>query len=82
MRGTYGLKYRCYGRVYGVERCGSTAIWFAVGHGGRGRHVLDKLGGAESADAMQHKLDAWARRQGLRPVTVADVECVQPSLAI
>lgn len=75
-------EYLAYGRTYRVERCGTTAIWFAVGRGGRGHHVLDKLGGAESEEAMQHKLDAWARRQGIRPLVKHQNVVAQTALSI
>lgn len=84
MSGSAGNRYAAYGRVYRVERVGTTGVWCAMGRGGPGGgRVLDRIGGADSADGMQVKLDAWARRQGLRPLAArGDAAAVQSKLAV
>lgn len=67
----YSLRYSAYGRTFRVERNESTGRWHAVGRvAGMGAYVLDKLGDDADQDGMQRKLDAWAKRNGCRPVNM------------
>jgi hypothetical protein len=61
--------YAAYGRVFGVERAGRSRMFWGVGRGRGARAMfLDKLGCRATREAMQEALDAWAARQGLRPL--------------
>lgn len=64
------LKYAWIGRVFRVEQTAS-GRWVAMGRGpGQTPYPLDRIGDADEEEPMQHKLDAWAKRQGLRPVNM------------
>jgi len=61
--------YAAYGRVFGVERAGRSRMFWGVGRSCRARPMfLDKMGCRATREAMQEALDAWAARQGLRPL--------------
>ena len=63
-------RYNAYGYCFRVERVG--AAYMAVGRAaGRGQYVLDRLGNAPTPCAMQAILDAWAKRNNIKPVKVA-----------
>lgn len=67
----YPLKYRAYGYLFGVRQVASSGRWHALGtRAGSAGYVLDKIGDADSQEAMQAKLDAWAKRNGCRPVNM------------
>lgn len=65
-------KYRHWGKVWEVLQSPATGSWYGgYRRVGFGDSVLDKIGTADSCDEMQDKLDAWARRNGARPVLPA-----------
>ena len=65
----YPYEYTAYGRRFKVERVENSTRWHAVGRGaGQPAYLLDKIGDDAEQDGMQRKLDAWAKRQGCRPV--------------
>ena len=71
----YPLEYSACGRRFRVERVPNSTRWRAVGRGaGLGAYVLDRIGDAAEQDAMQRKLDAWAKRQGCRAVNMPKTE--------
>lgn len=75
-------EYFCFVRRFRVERVPNSTRWCAVGRkAGAPAYVLDKLGEADTQDEMQGKLDAWARRQGVRPMAVKDAAKGQMRLA-
>jgi len=68
-------KYRKWGKVWEVFQSSGTGSWYAgCKRRGYSDAVLDKLGTAPSCDAMQVKLDVWARRNGAGVVGHRPVE--------
>ena len=64
-------RYQAYGFCFRVERVG--VAYMAVGRAaGRGPYVLDRLGRQDTSEKMQRVLDAWAERNHIRPVAVAE----------
>lgn len=73
----YALEYAAYGRVFKVERVRGSTRWRAVGRGaGQAEYPLDKIGDDGEREGMQRKLDAWAKRNGCRPVNMPKAEQV------
>lgn len=67
----YPLKYQAYGYLFGVRQVARSGRWHAAGkRAGAADYVLDKIGDADSQEAMQAKLDAWAKRNGCRAVNM------------
>ena len=61
--------YAAYGRVFGVERAGRSRMFWGVGRAPAMQTMfLDRLGCRATRGEMQEALDAWAARQGLRPM--------------
>ena len=66
-------RYNAYGYCFRVERDGTA--YKAVGRtAGRGVYVLDRLGVADTEAKMQAILDAWARRNNIRPIRNKEVQ--------
>ena len=75
--------YPWIGRVFRVERVGTTGVWCAIGRGaGQPAYPLSRIGGETDREAMQHKLDAWARRYGLHPIAKKPVVEKQMTLGV
>lgn len=66
------FKWRMWGRAFGVEGR-SDGRWSAVGRArGKGAYPLTLLGDEATEEAMQHRLDAWGRKNGARMVLPRD----------
>lgn len=79
----YPLKYQWMGMVFGVEPVPGSSRHIGIGRlAGHRPYPLDKLGDAADADAMQAKLDAWAKRQGLKPCNLPTSDARQLALGI
>lgn len=77
-----GNEYFAFSRRFRVARVPNSTRWYAVGRGvGKPAYVLDKIGDAATREAMQAKLDAWAARQGCRPVNLPKPEAAQMQLS-
>lgn len=79
----YPLHYVWMDLVFRVERVEGSTRWIGIGRRtGRRPYPLDKLGDADDEDAMQAKLDAWAKRQGLKPCNLPTSDERQLALGI
>ena len=79
----YALEYSLWGYRFRVERVVSSTRWCAIGHAaGRHAYALDKLGTEPERDAMQNKLNAWAKANGAKCVNMPQAPEEQMALGI
>lgn len=79
----YGLEYGLWGYRFRVERVAGSTRWCAVGRaGGKSPYALDKLGTEAERDAMQMKLNHWAKANGARVLNMPAAPAAQMALEI